>query len=245
MPRCLSTATRHGRLWFSGRKELAWRSRRRRSGPSSPDAARSGRRPCLSRGRVTSWCARCTPPSAAEPRRSSSPGGSPPTSRGPEPPAFPGRAPADMRATMRAPYQQGELPGPVTYGYLNVGVVEAGPTDLLGRTVFALHPHQPAYVVPASAVTVVPEHVPARRAVLAGTVETAVNALWDAAPLVGDRVAVVGAGMVGCCVARLLALMPGVRVTLVDVDATRAVVADRLGAAFAGPDQADGGCDLV
>ena len=46
------------------------------------------------------------------------------------------------------------------------------------------------------------------RAVLAGTVETAVNALWDAAPLVGDRVAVVGAGMVGCCVARLLARHP-------------------------------------
>ena len=53
-----------------------------------------------------------------------------------------------------------------------------------------------------------PDDVPPARAVLAGTVETAVNALWDAAPLLGDRVAVVGAGMVGCCVARLL---PGSR----------------------------------
>jgi threonine dehydrogenase-like Zn-dependent dehydrogenase len=83
------------------------------------------------------------------------------------------------------------------------------------------------------------------RAVLAGTVETAVNALWDAAPLVGDRITVVGAGMVGCCVARLLARFPGVEVTLVDVDAGRGEVAARLGVAFARPDDAAGGRDLV
>src|SRR5207253_5210058 len=92
----------------------------------------------------------------------------------------------------------------------------------LGRTVFCLYPHQTAYVVPSSAVCVVPEDVPPARAVLAGTVETAINALWDAAPLVGDRVTVVGAGMVGCCVARLLSRIPAVQVTLVDVDAGRA-----------------------
>ena len=100
-------------------------------------------------------------------------------------------------------------------------------------------------MVPADAVTVVPDDVPAARAVLAGTVETAVNALWDAAPLVGDRVAVVGAGMVGCCVARLLARFPAVEVTLVDVDASRAEVAAALGAGFARPEDAGGGCDLV
>ena len=109
---------------------------------------------------------------------------------------------------MRAPFQEGDFPAPVKYGYLSVGVVERGPPELLGRTVFCLYPHQTAYVVPAAAVTVVPDDVPPARAVLAGTVETAVNALWDAAPLVGDRVAVVGAGMVGCCVARLLAPLP-------------------------------------
>ena len=100
-------------------------------------------------------------------------------------------------------------------------------------------------MVPAGAVTVVPDEVPPARAVLAGTVETAVNALWDAPPLVGDRVAVVGAGMVGCCVARLLARFPGVEVTLVDVDASRAEVAAALGARFARPEDAAGGRDLV
>ena len=132
-------------------------------------------------------------------------------SRGTETLVFRGGVPASQYAAMRAPFQEGDFPGPVKYGYLNVGVVEQGPPELLGRTVFCLYPHQTAYVVPAAAVIVVPDDVPPARAVLAGTVETAVNALWDAAPLVGDRVTVVGAGMVGCCVARLLARIPGVR----------------------------------
>ena len=166
-------------------------------------------------------------------------------SRGTETLVFAGRVPEDQYDVMRAPFQRGDLPGPVTYGYLNVGVVEAGPAALVGRTVFCLYPHQTRYVVPAAAVTPVPDGVPPRRAVLAGTVETAVNALWDAAPLVGDRVAVVGAGMVGCCVARLLAGIPGVEVTLVDVRPERAGVAAALGVDFAQPGAAPGGRDLV
>jgi threonine dehydrogenase-like Zn-dependent dehydrogenase len=146
---------------------------------------------------------------------------------------------------MRAPFQEGDFPGPVKYGYLNVGAVEEGPASLVGRTVFCLYPHQTSYVVPASAVTVVPDAVPPRRAVLAGTVETAVNALWDARPLVGDRVGVVGAGMVGLCVARLLAAMPGVTVTVVDIDASRAEVVEALGAGFASPTRAPRDLDLV
>lgn len=129
-------------------------------------------------------------------------------SRGTETLVFRGGVPESQHAAMRAPFQEGDFPGPVKYGYLNVGVVEAGPTDLLGRTVFSLYPHQTRFVVPASAVTPVPETVPASRAVLAGTVETAVNALWDAAPLIGDRITVVGAGMVGASVAALLARFP-------------------------------------
>ncbi|HYF74910.1 MAG TPA: zinc-binding alcohol dehydrogenase, partial [Nocardioides sp.] len=146
-------------------------------------------------------------------------------SRGTESLVFRGQVPADQREAMRAPHQEGDFPGPVKYGYLGVGLVEEGPEDLVGRTVFCLHPHQTAYVVPATAVTPVPDVVPARRAVLAGTVETALNALWDLGPLIGDRVAVVGAGMVGCCVARLLARIPATEVTLVDVDPGRARVA--------------------
>ncbi len=166
-------------------------------------------------------------------------------SRGTETLVFRGGVPESQHAAMRAPFQEGEFPGPVKYGYLNVGRVEEGPEHLLGRTVFCLYPHQTRYVVPVDAVTPVPESVPAGRAVLAGTVETAVNALWDAAPMIGDRVAVVGGGMVGACVAALLARYPAVRVQLVDADPARAAVAAALGVGFALPQDAAGDCDLV
>ncbi|HEU4348063.1 MAG TPA: zinc-binding alcohol dehydrogenase [Actinoplanes sp.] len=166
-------------------------------------------------------------------------------SRGTETLVFRGGVPESQRAVMRAPFQEGDFPAPVKYGYLNVGVVEEGPPELAGRTVFCLYPHQTRYVVPATAVTVVPDGVPAGRAVLAGTVETAVNALWDAAPRIGDRIAVVGGGMVGCSVAGLLAGFPGARVQLIDADPARAAVAAALGVGFASPAGADGDCDLV
>ncbi len=166
-------------------------------------------------------------------------------SRGTEALVFRGGVPESQHAAMRAPFQEGDFPGPVKYGYLNVGLVEAGPDDLIGRTVFCLYPHQTAYVVPAEAVTVVPDDVPARRAVLAGAVETAVNALWDARPLLGDRVAVVGAGMVGLSVARLLTGLPGAKVTVVDTDVTRAGLAEAFGASFARPGEAPDDLDLV
>jgi threonine dehydrogenase-like Zn-dependent dehydrogenase len=166
-------------------------------------------------------------------------------SRGTETLVFRGGVPESQHQVMRAPFQDGDFPGPVKYGYLNVGVVEQGPPGLSGRTVFCLYPHQTRYVVPAAAVTPVPDDVPAGRAVLAGTVETAVNAVWDAGPQIGDRIAVVGAGMVGCSVAAVFAGVPGARVQLVDVDPSRAAVAAALGIGFASPEEAEGGCDLV
>jgi threonine dehydrogenase-like Zn-dependent dehydrogenase len=166
-------------------------------------------------------------------------------SRGTETLVFRGGVPASQYSSMRAPFQDGDFPAPVKYGYLNIGVVEHGPPELLGRTVFCLYPHQTAYVVPAGAVVLVPDDVPPLRAVLAGTVETAVNVLWDASPLLGDRIMVVGAGMVGCCVARLLARFPGVRVTMVDTEPARADIAAALGVDFALPTAATGGNDLV
>ncbi|GAA3667733.1 threonine dehydrogenase-like Zn-dependent dehydrogenase [Lentzea atacamensis] len=166
-------------------------------------------------------------------------------SRGTETLVFRGGVPENQYAVMRAPFQEGEFPWPVKYGYLNVGVVEHGPERLRGRTVFCLYPHQTRYVVPETAVTLVPDTVPAARAVLAGTVETAVNAVWDARPLIGDRIAVVGGGMVGSSIAAVLATFPGARVQLVDADPARAAVADQLGIGFALPGNALDGCDLV
>ncbi|PFG39290.1 threonine dehydrogenase-like Zn-dependent dehydrogenase [Georgenia soli] len=166
-------------------------------------------------------------------------------SRGTEMLVHGGAVPAEVADRMRAPFQEGYLPGAVKYGYLSVGVVEKGPEELVGRRVFCLYPHQDRYVVPVNALTLVPNDVPSDRAVLAGTVETAVNALWDAAPRLGDRVAVVGAGMVGGAVAALLRAFPLDRLQLVDVDPARERLAQALGVDWVRPDDAAGECDLV
>ncbi|WP_329463272.1 zinc-dependent alcohol dehydrogenase [Streptomyces sp. NBC_01431] len=166
-------------------------------------------------------------------------------SRGTESLVFNGRVPVSQYAAMRAPFQGGDFPGPVKYGYLTVGQVEVGPDQLVGRNVFCLHPHQTRFTVPAEALVLVPDTVPPERAVLAGIVETALNALWDAPPRIGDRIAVVGAGLVGSCVAALLARFPGLRVELVDVDPARADIATALGVGFADPARAADDCDLV
>ncbi|MGN8025866.1 zinc-dependent alcohol dehydrogenase [Microbacterium sp. 22242] len=154
-------------------------------------------------------------------------------SRGTESLVASGAVPESESERMRAPFQAGSFPFPVKYGYLNVGVVEEGPAELRARTVFSLFPHQSRFVVPASALVPVPDGVPARRAVLAGAVETAVNVLWDAAPAVGDRVVVIGAGMIGGALARLACGIPGAEVTVVDVDPAKRTVVEALGARFA------------
>jgi threonine dehydrogenase-like Zn-dependent dehydrogenase len=166
-------------------------------------------------------------------------------SRGTEALVFGGRVPPSEWSRMRAPFQAGDFPAPVKYGYASVGRVEEGPAALVGRDVFVLHPHQTCYVVPAGAVHMVPDGVPPRRAVLAANLETAVNGLWDARPHVGDRVTVVGGGTVGCLVAWLAARVPGCTVELVDVDPARAAVADALGVRFATPERATPDADVV
>jgi NADPH:quinone reductase-like Zn-dependent oxidoreductase len=166
-------------------------------------------------------------------------------SRGTEMLVHAGRIPEEVGNSMRAPFQVGSWPGPVKYGYLSVGTVEQGPASLQSRRVFCLHPHQDRYVVPASALTPVPDEVPSDRAVLAGTVETAINALWDAGPRIGDRVAVVGAGMVGGALAALLRLFPLERLQLVDVNPSRSALASALGVELVHPDDAAGDNDLV
>ncbi len=166
-------------------------------------------------------------------------------SRGSETLVHRGAVPPEIAEAMRAPFQIGDLPGPVVYGYLSVGVVEQGPAEWVGRRVFALVPHQDRYVVPVTALAPVPDAVPSPRAVLAGTVETALNAVWDAGPRWGDRVAVVGAGMVGACVAALLRDFPLQQLTLVDHDPERADLAAALGVSLVGPDELGDDLDLV
>ena len=155
-------------------------------------------------------------------------------SRGTEALVFNGEVPRSQYEAMRAPFQEGEFPGPVKYGYANVGEVlpEDAPPDLAGRTVFCLYPHQDLYRVPAAAVARIPAGVPPARAVLAANMETAVNVVWDARPAAGDRIVVIGAGVVGLLVAWLCRQVPGAAVTAVDVNPERGSAARALGVAF-------------
>lgn len=166
-------------------------------------------------------------------------------SRGTEALVAAGRVPPSQHEAMRAPFQEGSFPFPVKYGYVSVGRVTAGDPGRLGQTVFCLHPHQSAYVAPAAAVVPLPPGLPPARAVLAANMETALNALWDAAPRPGERIHVVGAGVVGCLVAYLCRHLPGAEVTLADILPERAAVAAALGVAFAPPEALAPDADLV
>jgi NADPH:quinone reductase-like Zn-dependent oxidoreductase len=166
-------------------------------------------------------------------------------SRGTERLVFSGAVGQSEWERMRGPMQEGSFPFPVKYGYCATGVVEEGPADLRDKTVFCLHPHQDYFNASVDALAVVPEAVPARRATLAANMETALNALWDAGAGPGDRIVVVGAGVVGLLVTSLAARLPGATVTAVDPDKSRKPILEALGADLAPPDRAPGEADIV
>lgn len=170
-------------------------------------------------------------------------------SRGTESLVYAGAVPDSVAESMKAPFQEGDFNGPVKYGYLSVGVVTAvgdeHDNDLLGQRVFCLHPHQDRYVVPRGAVTVVPPTVPSARAAMAGLLEVAINVVWDAAPALGDRVAVVGCGLIGASVAMVLSQFPLHRLTLVDPSSHGQALASSLGAEWVSPAGLEGEFDTV
>jgi threonine dehydrogenase-like Zn-dependent dehydrogenase len=167
-------------------------------------------------------------------------------SRGTESLVFHGRIPESEWQRMRCPFQEGDFPFPVKYGYALVGVVEEGPVERIGEQVFCLHPHQSRVTLPAEAALTIPAGIPIERAALAAQMESALNATWDAAPRIGDRIVVVGAGVIGCLVGYLCGRLPGTSVTLVDPDDDRRAAATALGVSFATPTQGPpSGCDLV
>jgi threonine dehydrogenase-like Zn-dependent dehydrogenase len=160
-------------------------------------------------------------------------------SRGTEALVFAGRVPSGQSDTMRAPLMGGTFPFPVKYGYSIVGESNDG------HRVFVLHPHQDRFVAPAAMCVPVPAAIPSDRAVLAANMETALNLCWDAAPLAGERVLVIGAGVVGLLAAALLARFPATEVTVVDINPARAAIARLLGCAFALPEAAPADQELI
>lgn len=166
-------------------------------------------------------------------------------SRGTESLVFKGLIPESEYIRMGAPFMGGKLPFPVKYGYSNVGRIELGPPELIGRLVFSLMPHQSIFQTDVTNILVIPEAIPAERAVLAANMETALNAIWDASPGPGDRIVIIGAGVLGCLIAYLCGHLPGAEVTLVDINPEREDIATKLGVRFSSPELAPKDCDLV
>jgi threonine dehydrogenase-like Zn-dependent dehydrogenase len=168
-------------------------------------------------------------------------------SRGTERLVFNGLVAAPERERMRCPLQEGDFPFPVKYGYCAVGEVEAGPAHLVGRTVFTLAPHQSRFLAPTDRLSVVPvpENVPARRAILAANMETALNAVWDSGAGPGDRIVVVGGGVLGLLVTFIVAQIPGAEVTLVDLEPSRRDFAKLFGVRFQKPLDGPADCDVA
>ena len=166
-------------------------------------------------------------------------------SRGTESLVFQGKIPETEMQRMRAPNQEGDFPYPVKYGYCMVARVIHGPDDVLGRRAFCLYPHQDRFRIHRDKLTMLDDAIPSGRAVLAANMETALNAIWDGRAAPGDRVAVVGGGVVGCLTAYLAGRIPGTNVHLIDVNEGRKPIADALGVTFGTPAGVAGEFDLV
>lgn len=164
-------------------------------------------------------------------------------SRGTEALVLAGAVPKDEHATMRAPFQDGEFTFPVKYGYAAVGEIQN--TDRAGQIVFALFPHQTRFSLPSGSAFALPANVPPERAVLAANMETALNILWDAGAGPGDRIVVVGCGVVGALAGYLAARIPGTDVTLIDSNPGREALAVHLGCGFATPETPLEDADIV
>ncbi len=122
---------------------------------------------------------------------------------------------------MTVPYMQGAFSFPLTYGYSLTGEVIDGPQEWLGERVHAMHPHQDLCVIHSHDLTVVPGNVPLDRAVLASNLETAVNGVWDGQPIMGQRVLVIGYGLIGALIAHLVKPIPGIELHIHDIRGSR------------------------
>ncbi|MEM9671559.1 MAG: zinc-binding alcohol dehydrogenase [Bacteroidota bacterium] len=140
-----------------------------------------------------------------------------------------GQVPAELQDSMQVPYMEGSFGFPLKYGYSLVGKVIEGSENLVDRYVHLLHPHQQHCVVKETDVTVIPEGIPPQRAVLASNLETALNAVWDSHLSAGDRVLVVGMGLIGSLVALLASQFPATQIRVAETDPTRQSLAREQG----------------
>lgn len=156
-----------------------------------------------------------------------------------------GEVPPRIADVMRAPKQLGAFSFPVSYGYLAVGVVDQGPDNWVGTRVFGLLPHHSHHVVTPDDIYQIPDGISDHRALLAGAAETGINILWEQPPRFGDRVTIIGAGMIGSATALLASKFPLERLEVLEVNPQRRNLISRWGITALAPEEASEGCDVV
>lgn len=155
-------------------------------------------------------------------------------SSGAEMPVYRGQLPAETAADETLAALGGTFQFPLKYGYASVGrVLRVGKgvsRAWVGRLVFAFNPHESRFIAPLTEVMAVPDDIEAETALFLPNMETAVNFLLDGAPLMGERVAVIGQGIVGLLTTALLAMHPLGGLTTFDRYALRRDASLALGA---------------
>ncbi len=145
-----------------------------------------------------------------------------------------GEAPPDLPVDASIEALSGTFSFPLRYGYAAVGRVtavgEGVSEEWLDDRVFAFHPHASRFVVPLADVVPVPADCSDEAAALLANLEAATNFLLDGAPLVGERVLVLGQGVVGLLATSLLAGFPLSRLVTADLHERRRRVSEAVGA---------------
>ena len=145
-----------------------------------------------------------------------------------------GQAPEALPADDALPALQGTLAFPLKYGYACVGRVEslgAGvDPEWAGRLVFGFNPHETCFTARIESLLPLPDSLDPARAALLPNLETAVNFVHDGRPLAGERVVVIGQGVVGLLTTALLARFPLARLITLDPLPGRRALARALGA---------------
>jgi len=140
-----------------------------------------------------------------------------------------GEVPGSVHDDMKVPYMEGAFPFPIKYGYSLVGKVITEGHSMTGKLVHAMHPHQDFCLINESDLFEIHSNIPAQRATLASNLETALTAVWDAQVNIGDRVLIVGFGLIGSLIARLLSFIPAIYFQIIEIDKERIQHAEKLG----------------
>ncbi|MEL6989426.1 MAG: zinc-binding alcohol dehydrogenase, partial [Bacteroidota bacterium] len=135
-----------------------------------------------------------------------------------------GKVPFQMFESMRVPYMQGDFGLPVNYGYSMIASVQHPENDS-SKLAHVMHPHCNSFYAKSGDLFYLDEDTNLVAATFIANMETAINAIWDSQVQVGDKVLICGYGVIGALIAEILNSMPGIQVTILELNDARKQIA--------------------